>query len=189
MDICKLRHLRYYSLAQCVSFYYIKKFSVKNWSRWNGTDYPLIQRTKLLKNVTQIIPMLPWVKLDKNDCINCVLSLINWDDTSGFMVSLFENWIDLYVGTSHFYIEATVIAILTNIEWDTSNTISCIHLYPERLMNETFHLLTSKTKSPNFIEISLHTQGQEEKFDNPPLRFHHWNINKSYIIRNLIFSQ
>lgn len=102
MDICKLRHLRYYSLAQCVSFYYIKKFSVKNWSRWNGTDYPLIQRTKLLKNVTQIIPMLQWVKLDKNDCINCVLSLINWDDTSGFMVSLFENWIDLYVGTSHF---------------------------------------------------------------------------------------
>lgn len=102
MDICKLRHLRYYSLAQCVSFYYIKKFSVKNWSRWNGTDYPLIQQTKLLKNVTQIIPMLPWVKLDKNDCINCVLSLINWDDTSGFMVSLFENWIDLYVGTSHF---------------------------------------------------------------------------------------
>lgn len=94
-----------------VSFHYIKKFSVKNWSRWNGTDYPLIQRTKLLKNVTQIIPMLPWVKLDKNDCINCVLSLINWDDTSGFMVSLFENWIDLYVGTSHFYIEATVIAI------------------------------------------------------------------------------
>lgn len=61
--------------------------------------------------MTQIIPMLQWVKLDKNDCINCVLSLINWDDTPGSMVSLFENWIDLYVGTSHFYIEATVIAI------------------------------------------------------------------------------
>lgn len=31
--------------------------------------------------------------------------------------------------------------------------------------------ISPKTKSPNFIEISLHTQGQEEKFDNPPLDF------------------
>lgn len=55
--------------------------------------------------------MLLWVKLDKNDCINCVLFLINWDDIFGFMVSFFENWIDFYVGILYFYIEVMVIVI------------------------------------------------------------------------------
>lgn len=67
-----------------------------------------------------------------SDCINCVLSLINWDDTSGFIVSLFENWIDLYVGTSHFYIEATVIAIYKQILNEIHLTLSHVFIYTQR---------------------------------------------------------
>lgn len=98
----------------CVILLYKKKFSVKKKKIDLGEmvqTTPLFNEPDYIKNVTQITPTLSWVKLDKNDCINCALFLINWDDTSGFMVSLFENWINLYVVVGHFYIEATVIAI------------------------------------------------------------------------------
>lgn len=56
----------------CVILLYKKKFSVKKKIDLGEMvqTTPLFNEPDYIKNVTQITPMLSWVKLDKNDCIN-----------------------------------------------------------------------------------------------------------------------